>query len=115
MAEFDYEAAPWMHVYPQYIWHSEATICGTRQGIEALRDALNAALDDPQGVTLASGFFASDGEGYALHVHVLPFGEFKRLAPFYSDDCARHGKGAFWPYMLPIQPKPRTTDHGGAG
>lgn len=95
----------WLHLYGQHLWHDDASICGTREGIELLRDALTAALDHPDGVAMAGSLFAADGEGYYVNVHVLPEGEFQRLACPYTDEVAQAPAGAFWPWHLPVRPK----------
>ena len=56
----------WLHVYGQFTYHSEATIRGTREGLTALRDAIDKAISSRRGV---AEVIAGDGEGY--HVEVL--------------------------------------------
>ena len=56
---------PWLHVYGQFCWHSEAAIVGTKNGLVALRDAISKAIDTGSGTAEA---FATDGEGYAIEV-----------------------------------------------
>lgn len=55
----------WLHVYGQFCWHSEATIRGTRDGLIALRDAIDAAIETGSG---SAEVIASDGEGYSVDV-----------------------------------------------
>lgn len=61
----DMHKLPWLHVYGQYREHSGATIIGTREGLAALRDAVDAALTSGTG---NAAVFATDGEGYGLIV-----------------------------------------------
>jgi hypothetical protein len=104
------EGTEWLHLYAQFHWHDEAHIAGTRKGIEALRDALTAALVNPDGVALASGF-VNDGEGYFITVHVVPFAEMERLATPYADrELCGDQKGRMWPWQLPRQPKLAATE-----
>lgn len=93
------------HLYGQHLWHDDANICGSREGISRLRDALTDALEHPHGVTMCDNVFAADGEGYYINIHVLPDGEFQRLACPYTDEIARAPDGAFWPWHLPVKPK----------
>lgn len=76
----------WLHIRPQLTYHAEATIVGTSDGLEALRDAVNAALAEGAGKATV---FASDGEGYNLAVQrtstIAGLG-----APTYLDEEARN-------------------------
>lgn len=62
----EYSKLPWMHVYPQYFPHSEAMIRGNREALEALRDALNDAINTGEA---EASVFASDGEGYGVKIY----------------------------------------------
>jgi len=57
------EDTEWVNIYAQYIYHSPATIRGTRNGLVALRDALTKAIDEGEATAVV---FASDGEGYGI-------------------------------------------------
>lgn len=59
---------PLLHIYGQHFYHTPATVRGNRQALEALRDAINAALEAKSGQARAS-VFAADGEGYGIDVH----------------------------------------------
>lgn len=59
------EGEPWLHVYGQYMWHSPATIRGTRAGLEAMRAAIDSALAGEEG---RAHMMATDGEGYDLMI-----------------------------------------------
>lgn len=95
----------WLHLFGQIIWHDDAYIVGDRAGIEMLRDALTAALDDPQGVSMCADVFTNDGEGYGVSIHVLPAGEMDRLAVPYTDGLARAPVNSMWPWTLPVKPR----------
>lgn len=56
---------PWLHIRSQFTYHAEAEIRGTREGLTALRDAVNEALEGGVGEGRA---YASDGEGYGLFI-----------------------------------------------
>lgn len=59
-----------LHVYPQPAEHGSAFIQGTKEGLLALRDAIDAALVG--GVNEASAMvFAADGEGYHCTVQCV--------------------------------------------
>ena len=58
-----------LQLHPQHCWHSEATVRGDRKGLEALRDGITKALADGKASVLE---FAGDGEGYSLHVVLMP-------------------------------------------
>lgn len=57
-----------LHIYAQGAWHDSAYIVGTREGLHALRDAVNDALE-MEGQSRSATVFTSDGEGF--HVHVI--------------------------------------------
>ena len=64
----DMEHLPWLHIYGQYMWHSPATIRGSRSGLESLRAARDTALDTGAG---SGEVVATDGEGYAVMVNLV--------------------------------------------
>jgi len=81
----EYDALPWLHIYGQSMWHDQASIVGTVAGLEALRDAINAAIERGTGKATAS---VSDGEGYFIEV-VRAAGP-TLMAPLpYTDPMAR--------------------------
>jgi hypothetical protein len=61
----DLESFPWLHLYAQGYEHSSASIMGTQQGLEALRDALDEAIR--KGKAKAE-VFVRDGEGYHVEI-----------------------------------------------
>jgi hypothetical protein len=83
---FDPGRVGWLHLRPQFTYHAEASIVGTRKGIEALRDAVEAALSGGEGEATVC---ASGGEGYGLTVRcsrtIAGLGK-----PTYLDEEARH-------------------------
>jgi hypothetical protein len=58
-----------LHIYAQCFEHDEAYIVGTREDMQQLRDALDRALASNAS---SEQFFTSDGEGYSLHIQVVP-------------------------------------------
>jgi hypothetical protein len=76
-------ALPWLHIWPQPLYHEEAVIEGTRAALTNLRDALSRLLETGQ--DQRSEAMAADGEGYhvtvrgrsfaALAVGELPYSE----------------------------------------
>ena len=61
----EWDTLEWLHLYGQHSYHSEATIKGTRSGLERLRDAISAALASGSGEATV---IASDGEGYRVEI-----------------------------------------------
>lgn len=57
-----------LHLYAQPWEHSDAWIVGNREGLTALRDALNRALANEQTAPAACLQFVTDGEGYTCFV-----------------------------------------------
>jgi len=60
-----------INLYSQFTYHEDAKIIGDREGLMALRDALNAALDCIDKKPCMIDVYASDGEGYTLSVICL--------------------------------------------
>ncbi len=59
-----------LQIYAQELWHDEARIVGTREGIEQLRDHLQEILD---GQVSMPTYFPTDGEGYFISVEIKTF------------------------------------------
>lgn len=57
-----------LHIYAQAWEHNDAWIVGTREGLTALRDALNRALTNEQTAPAACLQFVTDGEGYTCFI-----------------------------------------------
>lgn len=60
------DKAAWLHVYGQHFYHGPAMLRGNRAALEALRAAVDQALEAGTG---EAEVFASDGEGYHVQVH----------------------------------------------
>jgi hypothetical protein len=77
--------APWLHITSQFHEHGEAYLTGTTEGLEALRDAIDAALKTGDAT---AEVYATDGEGYGIIVRrsntVAGLGE-----PIYFETLAR--------------------------
>ena len=67
----NYKDQPWCHIYGQNAWHSPARIEGTRKALEAIRDAVEVALENGDAET--SSLFVTDGEGFHLEVALREF------------------------------------------
>lgn len=82
----EFKPSRMLQIYGQSIWHADARLCGTVEGLTALRDALSAAINSsqPQGI----GFFPSDGEGYWLEVKPMSEDELDREPVWYTSDMA---------------------------
>lgn len=83
-------AAPdtWVHIHAQTMWHSEATIEGTREGLKALREAIDEALRR-NGEAESPTLFAADGEGYRARVRVRTSAQMQDAILPYIDEVAR--------------------------
>lgn len=56
-----------LHIYAQPDCHTEAWVVGDREGLKALRDAIDAALAD-EDKSASTEVFAQDNEGYKILV-----------------------------------------------
>jgi len=63
----DLHKAPWLHITSQFAEHGEAILTGTRDGLIALRDAVDKALETGDG---KAAVYSTDGEGYAAIVRL---------------------------------------------
>lgn len=95
------EATPMLHLYAQPFWHAEAYIVGDREGLTALRNAIDAALETGRATALP---FASDGEGYELEIVAVSTEDAWRLAVPYTDEMAQGNQhkdeSVLWPFQL---------------
>ena len=57
-----------VQIYCQYIWHDDAYIVGNRDGLIALRDAVDTALSDSGIGQAKAELSVSDGEGYDVFI-----------------------------------------------
>ena len=72
-------------IYAQPAWHDDAIILGDREGLAALRAAIDAALATGYGT---ADTFVQDGEGYTLHVAMGSYTELEPVCTPYMDDYA---------------------------
>lgn len=85
-----------LHCYAQPYWHGAAYLSGGRVALLALRAAIDKALHDGDG---QCDLFASDGEGYTVHVVAMSDADAQRQVVPYTDDCAREPwNDAFGPW-----------------
>jgi hypothetical protein len=84
-----------LHIYAQQQSHDDAYIAGTRDMLEALRDAITVSIDTGIGKLLA---FSNDGEGYDVHVLCVTDDQAAKLAVPYTDDIASEHGDALWPW-----------------
>jgi len=73
-------------VYAEPAWHDDADVVGDREGLTALRDAIDAALATGYG---RADVTMHDGEGYTVHVAMGTYDEFARLETPYTEGYAQ--------------------------
>lgn len=88
---------PMVHLYGQPSWHDDAHIIGNRAGLEALRDAIDAALRS--GAEEAE-VYATDGEGYGIKVVELSDTLMDEMPLPYTDPEAREMFAKPWPKVV---------------
>lgn len=101
---------PLLHIYSPPFYHQEAFIVGNREGLERLRDALDALLSAGQEKVVSETVFHGDGEGYEVCCarDDSPFGDdafWNRLSSPYTVDCGEEQHGSedddiIYPYSL---------------
>lgn len=77
------EDYPILHIYEQPSHHMDAYIFGNRLGLEALRDAINQALTEPE--PEAAQVSQNDGECYDLVVRCASTSWAKLIRTNYTD------------------------------
>jgi hypothetical protein len=91
-----------LHVFAQQFEHDDAFLVGTREGLEVLRDAINASLENSHGA--AHSFTGMDGEGYVIHCFVQDAAQMDQLLLPYTDPrfktYAGWGEGCATPWDL---------------
>lgn len=95
-----------LHLYAQPSWHEEAWICGEREALQRLHEALGRALSSgtPQQMPAMSG----DGEGYTLHIVIADAEQMQTIATPYTDEVASDSRTA-GPWDLVDKPATRST------
>lgn len=88
---------PMVHLYGQPIQHMDAHIIGNRAGLEAVRDAIDAALRSGAEEALA---FAIDGEGYGIKVIELRDAIMDEMPLPYTDPEAAEMTRRPWPDVV---------------
>lgn len=66
-----------LNIYGQEFWHTEAKIAGSKEALEALKEAIDCAIKNGKSAIENSEkekepLYASDGEGYAVEIYCLP-------------------------------------------
>jgi hypothetical protein len=83
---------PLIHQYAQNSWHSESLIYATADGLRALREAIDHALEHGTGFTTAT---VNDGEGYFALVVRADESDFDGAqGPYCDPDIFPHHRGA---------------------
>ena len=86
---------PILHIYPQQGHHDDAFIVCTKEGLRALRAALDVAAIKG---TACSAAICTDGEGYEFHIIVT---EREDIALPYTEEYAQETReNAVWPWEL---------------
>jgi hypothetical protein len=91
-------SAPLIHQYAQDSWHDESLIYATRDGLLALRAAIDQALETGHGFTSAS---AHDGEGYYALVVCANEADFDKAQSPYCNPEVFSCKSGIHPECLP--------------
>lgn len=83
-----------LHLYAQAYQHQEAWMVGTRDGLTALRDALNVALASNEPTPLTTS--TNDGEGYKVVIWPVSEAKMQDFKTPYTDPMGHQaGKSPF--------------------
>lgn len=91
------DAPPLLHIIAQKAWHDPSFIIGTRDALERLKNAIDAALSD--GVVHCAEVFAADGEGYSVIVRCVSYEQMDSVPLGYTSPEARC-RTRVWPPAL---------------
>lgn len=80
-----------LHIYQQQVSHDEAYICGTAEGLLALRDTIEKALTS-KGWVKSPVVYAADGEGLEVLVVVATPTELGEVWLPYTDEMFEGNK-----------------------
>lgn len=86
------EKLPWLHLYPQWVWHCEARIIGNDVALRALAAALLEAAD--KGAAKCEAFVI-DGEGYAIEIERTNTTGLGYTRMPYKDEMASRNEGDY--------------------
>lgn len=100
---------PIIHVYAQGCWHDDAYIVANKEGLLALKKAVDEALEKGKGDAFV---YAADGEEFTLLVlridGGLGEGMWPKIAMPYTDKYVSEERpDALWPAVLTGRPKTR--------
>jgi hypothetical protein len=98
-----------LHIYGQEQYHEEACIVGDRNSLMRLRTMIDRALTPGLGME-SKLFFASDGEGFNLHVVNFEGKEgWDRIAvPYTGAAACEKREDAVWPHTIILDRQNRT-------
>lgn len=92
-----------LHIFPQGSWHDEVMIAGNREGLLALKNAVEKALNNER--FGESHAFVNDGEGFTILVAQLHPSEMDAFKVPYTDEHAKALKGQGtdpWDFFRPF-------------
>ncbi len=96
-----------LHIHGQVDWHGEAFILGNKDGLIALRNAINEAIKTTK--PGKAEVCVSDGEGF--HVYVIMDNSswhdkswMKAALPYTDEVAGEKNKDAVWPWQLVVKP-----------
>lgn len=89
-----------LHIHAQKAHHDDAFIVGSREGLLAMREAIDLALDD---CTAAAEVSVGDGEGYHVLIMLIDtdehgFPDDDASVPYMADHAAENRDGAVFPW-----------------
>ena len=93
------EGTALLHIVAQAHYHEPAFIAGNRDGLLALKKAIDKALMG-QARTACAEVCPNDGEGFRVYVRWLGTGEIDAVPYGYTDTEACPKSGAPWPNWM---------------
>jgi hypothetical protein len=86
---------PYLTIKPQYSYHDDVVITGTKESFEDLFGRLKKLLYFQDGSVVTDTMFNVDGEGFEVKLHIKPEENFKDTtleAKYYGEICPHTGK-----------------------
>jgi hypothetical protein len=82
MHNYNIDSKNTINIYPQFTYHDNAEIVGTRKGLIQLREAINSIFDSGNNQQIIE-VYTNDGQKYQLFLRCFDENELDQRRPYY--------------------------------